>query len=194
MKTFPQTALTYEGFDLELVPAGSPGRAWSEKMGALVDERIAAAKAAGLPLYNFTDVLVVPESLLVKYGDEMTVGKGTITKAVIEKNRKEAIHGSLHGTGRRLSISRPMTQKVMRAQIAELFDRFPGLSGIFVRFGETYLHDTPFHVGGSPVGGGAEEHRVLINLLREEVCVKRGKMLFYRTWGWTDFSRTPLST
>lgn len=191
IKTFPQTALTYGAFDPELVPPGSPQRAWCDKTGAAVDKKIAEAKAAGLAVFNFTDVLVVPESLLVKYGDEMTVGNGTITKAIIEKNRKEGIHGSLDGTGRRLSVLRPMTQQVMRVQIAELFQRFPDLTGIFIRFGETYLHDTPFHVGGSPVGGGEEEHRVLINLLREEVCVKRGKLLFYRTWGWDGFLTKP---
>jgi hypothetical protein len=84
-----------------------------------------------------------------------------------------------------------MTQTVIRAQLDELFTRFPDLAGIFVRFGETYLHDTPYHVGGSPVGGGVEEHRALIQLLREEVCVKRNKLVFYRTWGWDGFLTDP---
>jgi hypothetical protein len=94
-----------------------------------------------------------------------------------------------------------MTQKVVRAQLDELFTRFPDLAGIFVRFGETYLHDTPYHVGGSPVGGGSfdakpvdgveAEHKALIQLLREEVCVKRGKRVFYRTWGWDGFLTDP---
>lgn len=191
IKTFPQTALLYESFDPTLVPTGSVERAWAEKYGTLVDERIAAAKASGLPVFNFTDMLVVPETLLLKYADEMTVGRGAITKEIIEKNRLTAIHGSMHGTGRRFSIQRPMTQKVLRAQLDELFTRFPDLAGIFVRFGETYVHDTPYHVGGSPVGGGAEEHRALIELLREEVCVKKNKLVFYRTWGWDGFLKDP---
>ena len=191
IKAFPQAALLYDAFDPALMLSGSPERAWAERYGKFMDERIAAAKTAGLPLYNFTDVLVVPEKLLLKYADEMTVGTGTITKEIIEKNRKEAIFGSLHGTGRRFSILRPMTQNVIRAQLDELFKRFPDLSGIVVRFGETYVQDTPYHVGGSPVGGGMEEHKALIRLLREEVCVKRNKMLFYRTWGWDGFLTDP---
>jgi hypothetical protein len=190
IKTFPQTALTYEAFDPTLVPEGSPERAWAEKYGKVVDERITAAKACALPVFNFTDMLVVPEKLLLKYADEMTVGTGEITKETIENNRKTAIHGSLHGTGRRLSILRPVTQKVVRTQLDELFTRFPDLAGIFVRFGETYVHDTPYHVGGSPVGS-ADEHRALIQLLREEVCVKRNKLVFYRTWGWDGFLTSP---
>lgn len=191
IKTFPQTALTYDSFDPTLVPEGSPERAWAEMYGKSVDERIAAAKTCGLPVFNFTDMLVVPEKLLLKYADEMTVGKGAITKEVIEKNRNSTIHGSMQGTGLRFSILRPMTQKVLRAQLDELFARFPDLAGIFVRFGETYVHDTPYHVGGSPVGGGAEEHRALIQLLREEICVKRNKLVFYRTWGWDGFLTDP---
>ena len=167
MKTFPQTALTYDAFDPEVMPKGSPERAWAEEYGKTVDRQIAAAKAAGMPIYNFTDVLVVPKKLMAKYRKELTVN------------------------GKRLSITCPMAQKVVKAQLDELFTRFPDLDGLFIRFGETYLHDTPHHVGGSPVGGGVEEHRILINLLREEVCVKRNKMLFYRTWGWDGFLTDP---
>jgi len=78
-------------------------------------------------------------------------------------------------------INRPITQKILRAQIAGIFDRFPKLDGIMLRFGETYLHDTPFHSGSSPVRTIAD-HIVFINILREEICVKRNKKLFYRTW------------
>jgi hypothetical protein len=83
MKAFPQTALTYDVFDPDVVPKGSPERAWAEEYGKTVDRQIAAAKAAGLPIYNFTDVLVVPEKLLAKYGNEMTVGKGNVTKEIV---------------------------------------------------------------------------------------------------------------
>ena len=64
-------------------------------------------------------------------------------------------------------------------------DSFPSLDGLTLRFGETYLHDTPFHLGGSPVRNGEigiEDHILLLNILREEICVKRNKKLFYRTW------------
>jgi hypothetical protein len=55
-----------------------------------------------------------------------------------------------------------------------------------LRFGETYLHDTPYHLGGSPINNddrlSIADHILLINILRDEVCVKRNKKLFYRTW------------
>lgn len=156
IKAFPQAAITYDRFDPTLLPEGSAERTWCQKQATSIDRQLDAAEAAGLAVYDFMDVLVVPKSLMAKYGGEMT-------------------------TGRRFSILRPMAQRIMREQIAEVFDRFPRLDGLFIRFGETYLHDTPHHVGGSPVTT-VEEHRVLIQLLREEVCVKRRKMLFYRTW------------
>ena len=157
-KFFTQTAVTYEAFDPTVTPKGSDARAWSEKTAAFIDERIAEAQAASLPLYPFTDVLLVPKTLMEKYGGEMK-------------------------TDGHLSILRPMTQKVLRAQIAEIFERFPGLSGLTIRFGETHLHDTPYHVGESPAAS-IEEQKALIALLREEICVKRDKQLIYRSWSW----------
>ena len=157
-KLYVQAALTYDSFDPVLLPKGSAERVWSEKQAAFNDEQLREAQASQMPLYPFTDMLVVPKSLMDKYGDQMKIDG-------------------------RLSILQPMTQLVVREQITEIFDRFPALGGITVRFGETYLHDTPFHVGGSPVSS-IEEHQTLINLLRNEVCVKHGKKLIYRTWSW----------
>jgi hypothetical protein len=157
-KFYLQTAITYDRFDPTLLQRGSVERVWSDKMAAFIDERLAEAKASNFPLYPFTDVLVVPKSLLEKYGDQMK-------------------------TNGQLSILRPMTQTVLREQVAEIFERFPGLAGITIRFGETFLQDTPYHAGGSPASS-IEEHQTLINLLRDEVCVKRNKLLIYRTWSW----------
>lgn len=155
-KCYLQAATTYDAFDPALLPRGSKEREFCEAEATRIDGLLRDAKAAGMPLYPFTDVLVVPRSLMAKYGPDMKLGS-------------------------RLSITKPMTQKVMRAQIADIFDRFPDLAGITIRFGETYLHDAPYHAGTSPVET-AQEHIVLIRLLREEICVKRNKLLFYRTW------------
>jgi hypothetical protein len=157
-KFFVQTAITYDAFDPALIPRGSEARRWSEAHAGFIDDCIADAKAAGLPLYPFTDVLLILKTLMEKHGDEMKIDG-------------------------RLSILRPKTQEVVRAQIAEIFSRFPDLAGITIRFGETHLQDTPFHVGESPAHS-IEEQRVLLGLLREEVCVKRDKQLIYRTWSW----------
>jgi len=39
---------------------------------------------------------------------------------------------------------------ISQSAVAELFKRFPDMDGLVIRHGETYLHDTPFHNGGSP--------------------------------------------
>ena len=63
-----------------------------------------------------------------------------------------------------------------------------------LRFGETYLHDTPYHLGNSPLRGGKlsiPDNVELIKLMREEVCVKRNKKLFYRNWVHDIFQYDP---
>lgn len=180
VKTFPQCAITWDAFDPAVMPPGSKERAFAEDLAKSIDARIAAAKKAGMTVLIFTDFLVVPKTLLAKYRTEMT----------IEDTAKP---GDKPGAAprRRISILQPMTQKVVREQVDEIFKRFPDLDGIVLRFGETYLHDTPFHSGGSPVKS-VEENRALISLLRDELCVKRSKRLVYRTWDFGDgFHRNP---
>jgi hypothetical protein len=86
-----------------------------------------------------------------------------------------------------------MTQKILRAQIAELFERCPALDGLVVRTGEIYLQDSPFHAASANANEsktqsstailhGPQSHITLLKILRDEVCVKRGRMVFYRTW------------
>jgi len=151
-----QCGLTYDKAFPGLIAEPSAERMWIERHAHSVRLRMKYAQQIGMPLYPFTDVLVVPQSLWERYGEEMKVdGK--------------------------LSIRSERTKEVIRAQIEELFRRYPDLPGFTLRFGETYLHDTPFHRGTTPVNS-PEEHAMLMNLLREEVCVKRNKILIYRTW------------
>jgi hypothetical protein len=64
-----------------------------------------------------------------------------------------------------------------------VFKRFPDFDGIVVRIGETYLHDAPHHVGKILDPQNPDKTIIpLMQLLREEVCVKRGKTLVFRTW------------
>jgi hypothetical protein len=155
-----QCGLTYDKAFPGVLSEPGEERMWIECHAHSVRLKIENARNQGMPLYPFTDVLVVPISLWEKLGDQMKVDD-------------------------RLSIRSEMTQKVMRAQVEELFRRYPDLDGITLRHGETYLHDTPHHRGTSPVRT-PEEHTILIDLLREEICVKRNKTLIYRTW---DFGK-----
>jgi hypothetical protein len=69
----------------------------------------------------------------------------------------------------------------------------PALNGspLVIRVGETYLFDTPHHGGNTavPLHDGSidrdEQIRrfvILLQFLREEVCVRYGRTLIYRTW------------
>lgn len=160
-----QCALTYDRWQNNVIPEKSEERMWIERHASEVAVLVNNAQDAGIPMYPFTDVLVIPETIMEKYGDEMKIdGK--------------------------LSIKRERTKEILTAQIDEIFWRFPEIGGLTIRFGETYLHDTPFHKGNRPVHT-PEDHSLLINLLREEICVKRNKKLFYRTWDFRQFHTRP---
>ncbi|GLY69683.1 hypothetical protein [Amycolatopsis taiwanensis] len=154
----PQTAITFDSFDPRIFPAGSPGRAWVEAAAQSIDAHIARAHAAGIAAYIFTDIIVLPKRLVELYGDQILDDKGNI------------------------SFDRPLTQEIHRVMLREVFARFPGLDGIVVRTGETYLQNVPFHTGNNPITSGATSHHILLGILREEVCVRAGKRVFYRTW------------
>lgn len=158
-------AITYDSFEKGLIPKGSEERRWIENHAKNIEKKLADFEQNGIAVYPFTDFLVFPRSVWLKYEKQLNGGR------------------TVNGT--KPDIQSPLTQKLLRIQIAEIFTRFPELDGITLRFGETYLHDTPFHLGNSPIRSGdkaIEDHVLLLNILREEVCVKRNKKLFYRTW------------
>ncbi len=174
-----QCALTYEAFDKDLFPEGSKEKEWILNKRKEVQEKLHEAEKKGMNVYAFTDVMVLPTLLLEKYQNQM-----------VRPSERKASFNVIHG---RLApdINQPLTEKVMQAQIDEIFTVFPELDGLVIRFGETYLYDTPYHSGGSPIRDGGEAgiaaHVKFINLLREVVCEKYGKKLFYRTWGMDSF-------
>lgn len=162
-------AINYDNYEKGLVPLDSDERKWIEKHAKEVELKLQEFESCGVNTYPFTDFLVFPKSIWSKYGPELKGNTSTIGKS--KKNKPD--------------IRSAITQKLLRAQIEGIFDRFPELDGITLRFGETYLHDTPYHLGNSPIRSGEgeiEDHILLINILREEICVKRNKKLFYRTW------------
>lgn len=162
-------AINYDNFENGIVPIDSDERKWIENHAKEIELKLEEFESEGINTYPFTDFLVFPKSIWKKYEKEL---KGNIQQTGKSKKNKPDIRSA-------------MTQKLLRAQIEGIFNRFPALDGITLRFGETYLHDTPYHLGNSPIRSGEgeiEDHILLINILREEVCVKRNKKLFYRTW------------
>ena len=173
-KWYVSCAITYDNYEKNIVPKNSKERKWIDDQAQLIDKELTECKKAGLNVFPFTDLIVFPAAVWEKYGDSI-------------KRSDDGSGNTMGNKGETLKpdIQRKITQDLLRAQIAGIFERFPQLDGIEVRFGETYLYDTPFHKGGSPIRSGKNgilDHIIFINILRDEICVKRNKKLFYRTW------------
>ena len=170
---FPQCAVTFDDFDRRVFPEGSEARAWVMEVRARMREKCRECHAAGLKCYYFMDIIVLPKSLVELYREEVC------------------------GPDGRISFSKPLTRKLHRILLDELFEAVPELDGLVIRTGETYLNNTPYHNGNGPVDyknayeESKEIHAALMNLLRDEVCVKRGRRVYYRTWDFGFFHTRP---
>lgn len=153
-----QFGIDWRDFSPEIFPEGSDGAAWVAEKADSITARYNAAKAAGLDVYCMLDMLVLPGRLVDAHRAEICNEKGKI------------------------DISRPYTRRCVSYLLRSMFEKFPQLDGLIVRTGETYLHDAHHHVGNHPVQNGMDDHVTLINLLRDEVCERLGKKVFYRTW------------
>lgn len=170
---FPQTAITFDKLNKRIFSKGSTERKWVESLTKEIHTQIAECHKNGLQAFYFTDIIVLPQKLVDLYKDE-----------ICDENGK-------------ISFEKEKTWEIHRIMINELFDRFPDMDGLVIRTGETYLHNIPYHTGNGPVDyknkydKSIEIHTRLINLLREEVCVKRNKKIIYRTWDFGYFHARP---
>lgn len=162
-----QFGINWKEFDSSLFPDTSEAGQWVARKAEVIHSKYTAAKKEGLQVYCMLDMLVLPSLLVTKHKSELTNEQGKI------------------------DISKPYTQLCIRELLKEMFDTFSQLDGLVIRTGETYLHDAPYYVGNHPVQHGMDDHILLINLLREEVCEKRNKKLFYRTWDMGQFHSIP---
>ena len=177
---------TYVASGYDAFPAGSPDLAWMEQARSQLDKKISHAKANGLSVFCHIDLFVMPRRL-------------------VEHFRSELVDDA---TGA-ISLENPRTLELHEMLFDELCSRFSQVDGFIVRVGETYLFDTPFHVGNGAVPHARSpwtptygyeailsgrktlpswsETQVsayikLIRFLREKVCVKHGKQVLFRTW------------
>lgn len=166
------TAL-FDKYDPRVFPKGSKARAWVLAARENFSAKFREAKAAGMRVFATTDIMVLPRRMKELYGDEICGRRG------------------------RIDFSKPKTREIHRALISEMFEAFPELDGIVVRTGEIYTFSTPHHCGNGPcdyvndLDGSKDVHAALMNLLREEVCDKCGKMCVYRTWDFGFFHEQP---
>ncbi|WP_197056140.1 hypothetical protein [Flavobacterium gilvum] len=165
--TFAHAAITFKKLNPNIFPEGSKELEWVMKAAERVKKNIKAAHAAGIKVYYFTDIIVLPKKLVELYHDEICDSQG------------------------RISFERPRTLEIHKIMLDELFETFPDLDGLVIRTGETYTNNVPYHTGNNPITNKEESHIKLINLLREEVCVKRNKTIFYRTWSFGGMHESP---
>lgn len=155
---FPHAAIKFKKINPNLFPDGTPESKWIDNAAKKIKQNIAEAHAAGIKIYYFSDIIVLPKKLVAMYKDEITDENGKI------------------------SFERPKTVEIHRLMLQELFETFPDLDGLVIRTGETYTNNVPYHTGNNPITKAELSHIKLISLLREEVCVKLNKQVFYRTW------------
>ncbi|MFR9619666.1 MAG: hypothetical protein SNH63_00430 [Rikenellaceae bacterium] len=151
----PMLAINWRSVDKDILPKGSADREWVDAKAAQIRAMQAECDKAGLTTLAQSDLVLFPKRLVEKYNLADRMG----------------------------DARDPEVERLIRAQIAEMFDQFPLLDGLVTRIGETYLHDAPFHVGAIKDKSNAETTIIpLLEILRDEICVKRGKLLIFRTW------------
>jgi hypothetical protein len=178
---------TFAATGVDCFPVGTPERQWLDQFTPGIEREIAAAKAKGLKVFYHLDLFVLP-------------------KRLVEHFRRDICDPV---TGRIL-LDRPQTLELHRVLFEELTARFPQVDGYIIRVGETYLFDTPHHIGNGPIPrlgpawtptylyeetlaaqepadprwskAQADAYVTLLRFLREELCVKHGRQLFFRTW------------
>jgi hypothetical protein len=151
----PMLGVNWESVDPDIFPAGSAARQWVDAKAAQIDAQHTRCKAAGLATYAMADLILFPKSLVEKYRLQETFGDATD----------------------------PQTVKFLRLLLSQTFDRFPKLDGLVFRIGETYLQDAPYHVGKILRNRDAQRTIIpLMRLLREEISVKRGRQVIFRSW------------
>ena len=164
---FVQACITFDSFDSTIFPEGSESRRWVLQAASELKKKITRYHAAGLKVYCFTDIIVLPKKLVEKYSDRICDSTGKVT------------------------FEKPFTSELHRIMLREIFSTFPGLDGLVVRTGETYLFNVPYHTGNNPITQGPESHIRIISILRDEVCEKLNKTVIYRTWDFGNFHTKP---
>ncbi len=162
-----QFGIDWHSLDPQLFGESPQTAGWIESKKQIITAKYNDAKREGLKVYCMLDMLVLPKALVDKYRSEVTNESGKI------------------------DIHKPRTQEFVRILANEMFETFPQLDGLIIRTGETYLNDAPYHVGNHPVQKEMKDHIILINILREEVCAKRSKDIFYRTWDFGQLHSLP---
>lgn len=159
------TLATFDALGLDLYPTGSPQRAWLDTKTAELTHQLRVAKDNGLKVFSHIDLFGLPSNLVAQLYDELTISN-------------------------KISILREKTREVHQVMFDEIATRFPELDGYFVRVGELYLYDYPYHAGNGAIRYGQSDTQTnfiaLIDFLRSAICVSNNRTLIFRTWDTAD--------
>ena len=161
---------TFRGDGKKVFPIDSEERAWVEQKKKELTKAYDAVVAAGLKVSFMMDIIVLPSVI------------------------KELTPAILNDAGK-IDIQKPEMKAVLDCLFDEMFREFPQISGIYVRYGETYVgakYNTPYHCGNHPiVGEEVDFHKFLITYLTQKVCKEHNREVYYRTWGFGAFQYVP---
>lgn len=151
-------------------PKGSKERRWVLAKQEELKEKYRRVKGAGLEVHFMMDIIVLPVRIRELYPE------------ILNQQGK-------------IDIQKPKMKEILDVLFDEMFQVFPEIDGIYIRFGETYVgvrFDTPYHLGNNPILEDAEGYHIfLIKYLQQKVCREYHKKIFYRSWGFGAFQYNP---
>jgi tetratricopeptide (TPR) repeat protein len=151
----PTLAINWDSMDPEIAPKGSLFKKWIDAKRDSLKRKFSACQKSGIKVFAMSDLILFPKKLVDKQKIKKTMGDPCA----------------------------PKTEKYLRFMIEQTFRQFPSLEGLVVRIGETYLQDAPFFYGKIDHKKNPKKTIIpLIKILRDEICVKQGKTLIFRTW------------
>jgi hypothetical protein len=156
---FESPVLAVDWNDVEPGLFDGDSEAWRHELASRLKKEFQNCKQHGLSVFAMSDMVLFPKKLVEKYGMNATFG----------------------------DANNPFTVKYLKVLFDLIFTQFPEMDGLVVRIGETYLHDAPYHVW--QIHNKHDQHKTiapLLQLLRDEICVKHNKQLIFRTWAAFD--------
>lgn len=154
----------------KVFPEGSQEIKWVENKSADLKQKYVSAAKTGLGVYFMMDIIVLPKRIIKLYPE------------ILNEEGK-------------IDICTERMQEIIGYMFDEMFEKFPEIAGIYIRYGETYVgnrYNTPYHCGNNPIQGNEiDYHKKLISMLIDEVCIKHKRQIFYRTWGFGAFQFDP---
>ena len=159
----PLLAVNFSTLGFNFFEENSVELAWMESYALGIDAFIERIHSAGLKAFFFVDMIVLPLKVIDHYKEQILNKDGYI-------------------------VFNDVTAKILTVMFTETFQRFPGIDGFVVRTEETYVFDTPYHKGNSPiigVGSFVEQQQIwipFIKYLRDTVCEEMKTVLLFRGW------------